>query len=156
MVKKQKKQLKLKLKSSSYDKISKEDIKSFRPTHIKFNFSFLTTNNDFSFENPDFNEKHKAALLDRIYMLSREELVKILNYKKNIGLEFIEEDSFKRKVSYHEQFDKIEFRKSGTDKFAVFRLYPNNNPIPARVIGKLVKNIFYVMFIDLNHELYDG
>lgn len=146
-----------KLRSGSKkDTISKEEIASFRPTHMKFNFSFLTTNNTFSFENSDFSSQHQAQLLQRIFELSKEEYIVVQGWNKKIGVEFVDNSSLKRPVAYGNKFDESEFRRKASDKFAVFRLYKNNNPIPARIIGKMVNKIFYVMYIDLNHELYDG
>lgn len=148
---------KLKLKDNETDKISKTDIKSNKLTHIKFNFSFITTNKSFCFENPDFVDKHKISLMNRIFELSSCEFINIMNYPKNKGIEFIERNNFNKNVSYKQEFDKVDFRsKESVKKFAVIRLYPNNNPLPTRIIGKLINNIFYVMFIDLNHEMYNG
>jgi hypothetical protein len=147
----------LKLRSgSNKEKISRNEIESFKPTHMKFNFSFMTTNNAFSFENSDFLPVHQAQLLKRVYELSQEDYVVISGRNKKIGLEFIEKSSFNRPVEYSKKFDESDFRKKANDKFAVFRLYTNNNPIPARIIGKIVNKIFYIMFIDLSHDIYDG
>lgn len=53
-------------------------------------------------------------------------------------------------------FNSEFLRRSAGDKYAVFRIYPNNNPIPSIVIGKIIHEIFYIMYIDLNHDMYDG
>lgn len=34
------------------------------------------------------------------------------------------------------------------------RIYPNNNPINARVIGVMINKIFYIFFIDIGGNLY--
>lgn len=39
-------------------------------------------------------------------------------------------------------------------KFHIMRLYPNNNPTPSRIIGKIVHNVFYIFFIDIKGNLY--
>lgn len=143
-------------KSKDREKISSQDIASFKPTHMKFNFSFMTTNNDFSFDNPEFTPEHQAQLLKRIRELSKEDYVIVANRKKNIGIEFIEKASFRKNVDYGKKFDESQFRKNSNDKYAIFRLYTNNNPLPARIIGKIVNNIFYLMYIDLKHGMYDG
>lgn len=148
---------KLKLRSGSKkETISKEDISSFKPSHMKFNFSFMTTNNTFSFNNHEFSNEHKAQLIQRIFELSSEDYIVIAGRNKKIGIEFIDKTNLKRPVEYGKKFDESDFRKKANEKFAVFRLYSNNNPIPARIIGKMVNKIFYVMFIDLNHEIYNG
>ncbi|PEJ57378.1 hypothetical protein CN692_13270 [Bacillus sp. AFS002410] len=149
------KELKLKPKKGKGISI-KDELESFKPTHIKFNLSFVTSNNEFSFSNTSFEDHHKVKLMDRIFELSTEEYVVIANRPKNIAFEFIDSSSFIRDVSYNKIFDKAEFRKKSNDKFAVFRLYPNNNPLPTRIIGKIVNKIFYVMYIDLNHKMYKG
>lgn len=144
------------IKSPKLNPINSRDITAFKPTHIKFNFSFLTTNKSYSFENPKFTSDYKAQLLTRIIELSAEDYILISGRKKSIGLEFLPETSFAKKISYNNEFQNSEFRKKSSDKFAVFRIYTNNNPIPARVIGKVVNNIFYVFFIDLDHSMYSG
>ena len=42
-----------------------------------------------------------------------------------------------------------------TGKFHIMRLYPNNNPFPSRVIGKIVHNVFYIFYIDIKGKLYE-
>lgn len=93
----------------------------------------------------------------RMVFLSERELVLVLNYPKNKGFETINKDDFKRKdVKYDEKFDLVEYRrKESSGKYFIFRLYTNNNPKPARIIGKLINNVFYVMYIDLEHEMYN-
>ena len=56
----------------------------------------------------------------------------------------ISEDFYKGKS--HRNFDD--------GKYAIFRLYTNNNPIVARIIGKLIRNVFYIFFIDIGGKLY--
>lgn len=138
------------------NKISFNDIQSFKPTHMKFNLSFVTTNNTFSFDNTKFTDVYKAQFLKRMFELSSEDYIVISGRNKSIGIEFIDEFSLKRPVECKKGFYSSDHRKNASEKYAVFRLYSNNNPIAARIIGKIVNKIFYVMFIDLEHELYDG
>ncbi|MDU0070017.1 MULTISPECIES: hypothetical protein [Bacillus] len=147
---------KLQLKSQKTEQLSREEIGAFKPTHIKFNFSFLTTNNKYSFSNPDFKDEYKAQLLTRIVELSSEDYHVISSLPKNRGLEFITGESFSKLVNFKPEFNNSDFRKKASDKYAVFRLYSNNNPIPGRIIGKIVNKIFYVFFIDLKHKIYKG
>ncbi|WP_340032481.1 hypothetical protein NSQ20_11480 [Paenibacillus sp. FSL K6-1122] len=143
-----------KIKNNDKDTLSRSDITNSKPTHIKFNFSFITANNEFCFENGEFNDAHKLKLLERILTLSQETLVTVLNYKKNIGIEFIPKEQC-REVGYNPRFTDAEHRKKEVDgKYAVFRIYQNNNPLPSRAIGKLINNVFYILFIDLNHKMY--
>ncbi|PEL08195.1 hypothetical protein [Bacillus sp. AFS017336] len=131
----------------------KEELEKFKPTHLKFNFSFITSNNNYSFKNQKFTLVHKAQLMDRIYALSDEEYTIIANRPKSIGFEFI---PIKTTVKYNEAFDQSGFRKRASHKYMVIRLYPNCNPLPSRIIGKMVDKIFYVLYIDMNHSLYKG
>ncbi|WPC79709.1 hypothetical protein [Bacillus halotolerans] len=145
-----------KLKASQKKQLSREDIGAFKPTHIKFNFSFLTTNKSYSFENPELKDEYKAQLLSRMVELSSEDYYIISGLAKNRGLEFLPRSSFNTAIKYNPEFEKSEFRKNASDKYAVFRLYSNNNPIPGRIIGKIANKIFYVFFIDLKHKIYKG
>lgn len=148
---------KIKFKQKDNNKISKNDIKNNKPTHLKFNYSFITNNNRYSYKNEEFNGDHKLNFLNRIFQLSEKELIEIMAYSKNIGLEFIEKKDFKKDIEYNKKFEDVEYRKKETDgKYAIFRLYPNNNPLPSRIIGKLINNVFYIMYLDLKHELYKG
>lgn len=148
---------KLKVREQDKQKISRSDFLNNKPTHLKFNLSFITPNNRYCFDNQDFTAEHKLQLLERIYFLSRDDLVRTLAYPKNIGLEFIGRTSFRRYAAYNARFDDAEFRKKeGDSKYSVFRIYPNNTPLPARIIGKLINNVFYIMYIDLRHEMYEG
>lgn len=73
--------------------------------------------------------------------MSVEPYVVILQRSKGTGFEFEELDTHRELPS--------EFKSRFDDKYyskvAVMRLYPNNNPIEARVTGYVIKNIFYVM-----------
>lgn len=147
----------LKIKDKESNRIHKDEIKKNKPTHIKFNYSFLTSNNSLCYNNTNFVEGHKLQLLQRVIELSDKELIHILAYKKNIGLEFIEKKDFILDVKYNQKFDDVEYRKKESNgKYAVFRLYTNNKPLPSRIVGKMINNVFYIMYIDLNHELYKG
>jgi len=147
-----------KIKDQENKKIKRNEIGNNRPTHIKFNLSFFTTNNNFSNKNEGFIDEYKLQLYERMVFLSEKELIQVLSYRKNVGFETINKEDFNRNdIKYNETFDSVEFRrKESNGKYFIFRLYPNCNPIPARIIGKLINNVFYVMFIDLKHEMYDG
>lgn len=123
-------------------KISKEEINKFNPTHIKFNFSFISYCEDFT-------DEHKCKLLDRIMELSKEPYLIIANRDKKIGFEIVNLD-IKKEI-------KKEFyqgNRTFNGKYTVIRLYPNNNPKPSRIIGTLINQIFYIFFIDIDGKLY--
>ena len=116
----------------------------FAPTHIKFNFSFITYEDDFT-------DEHKLQLLKRMRELSSVPYIELQSWRKNIGLEF---ERVKIKKDIAEEFfaghsDFID------GKYAIFRLYPNDNPICARVIGKVIRNVFYIFYIDIGGNLYN-
>ena len=117
----------------------------FSPTHLKFNFSFITYEKN-------FNEQHQIQLLKRIRELSSVTYLELLSWGKEIGFEF-EKIEIKKTIS-REFFCGNSHRKFDDRKYAIFRLYSNNNPVVARVIGKIIKNVFYIFFIDIGGNLY--
>lgn len=125
-------------------KISKPCTNCYSPQYIKFNFSYIVYDDD-------FDDKYKIQFLRRIRQLSSELYITVLNWDRKIGLEFEEIKINKQiPVKFSERFQSKEYN----NKFAIMRLYPNNNPIVARVIGVIIKNIFYIFFIDINGSLY--
>lgn len=125
-------------------KISKPCTNCYMPQYIKFNFSYIEYDDN-------FEDKYKIQFLKRIRQLSSELYITVLNWDKKIGLEF-EEIKINKHIpqKFSERFQAKEYN----NKFAIMRLYPNNNPIVARVIGVIIKNIFYIFFIDINGNLY--
>lgn len=125
-------------------KVSKLCTNCFAPQYLKFNLSYITYEEN-------FDDKHKIQLWNRMRELSMDPLITILNRDKKIGFEFEQIDVSKKiPIKFQERFDSKEYN----DKLAIFRLYPNNNPIVARIIGVLIKNIFYIFFIDIGGKLY--
>lgn len=117
----------------------------FTPTHLKFNFSFINYEENFS-------DEYQLQFLKRIRKLSSAPYLEVLSWDKKIGLEF-EKVNIKKEIlpsffvgNTHRNFDN--------GKYAIFRLYTNDNPILARVIGCVIKNIFYIFFIDIGGKLY--
>lgn len=119
--------------------------KCFNPTHLKFNFSFITYEDN-------FNSEHQLQLLKRIRELSGVPYLEMASWDKKIGIE-IEKISIKKSIS-EDFFKGNSHRTFDDEKYAIFRLYTNNNPIVARVIGKLIRNVFYIFFIDIGGNLY--
>lgn len=114
----------------------------FKPTHLKFNFSFMKYEDDFTNE-------HKSALIDRIEKLSAQNYQIVAGWNKSIGFETID-------ISINKQIHP-EFAQSDRkydNKYTIFRLYPNNNPLPSRIIGKLINKVFYILFIDIKGKYY--
>lgn len=124
-------------------KINVQDKKIFVPTHLKFNFSFISYDKNIT-------KTIKSDLYDRIQELSAEPYLVVANYDKKIGFEF---ENLKITKKLPQKIYDNETRKID-EKYAIFRLYPNNNPSVVRIIGKFVDKIFYIIFIDVNGKLY--
>lgn len=128
-------------------KIQKPCTNCFAPQYLKFNFSYITYEENFV-------EKYQLQFLKRLRELSTDTYNIIINRNKKIGLEFVEinELGIKKEVpfKFKERFDA----KYYNNKLAIMRLYPNNSPIVARVIGVIIKNIYYIFFIDIGGKLY--
>ena len=73
---------------------------------------------------------------------------------KKISFEFpdMDEIHINKEIpkDFQERFDK----KRYNNKWAIMRIYPNNNPVKARVIGVMINKIFYIVFIDIGGNLY--
>lgn len=117
----------------------------FAPTHIKFNFSFISYD-----ENVD--NEIKAKLIDRIRELSSVPYLEMAAWRKDKGLEF-ERVDIKKNIA-NDFFKGNSHRQFNDGKYAIFRLYPNNNPKVVRVIGRLINKVFYIFFIDVGGNLY--
>lgn len=130
-------------------KIAKPCTECFVPSYLKFNFAYVVHDTDFS-----ENEKYESQLLRRMRELSGDVYIVVTGRGKEKAFEFLypEELGFKKNIpkSFTERFP--ESRYNG--KLAIMRLYPNDNPILARVIGVVIKNVFYIMFIDIGGKLY--
>ena len=46
------------------------------------------------------------------------------------------------------------FGKKADEKYAIFRIYSNNQPVVARVIGIIIEKVMYIFFIDIGGNLY--
>ena len=131
-----------------------------QPVYITFNFSFLTTNSSYNMTNKDLTNEHQQHFINRIIELSNKEIVSLTaRTDKKWGLEKISKTSFGRQdkiknMSIHDKFDSSVRKELSGDNFWIFRLCPNNNPYETRIIGKMIDDIFYVMFFDINHDLY--
>lgn len=128
-------------------RIQKPCINCFAPQYLKFNFSYIVHEDNFS-------EKYQVQFLKRIRELSDDTYNIIRNRDKKVGLEFIEirELGIRKKIpsKFEERFTNKEYN----NKLAIMRLYTNNKPILARVIGVIIKNVYYIFFIDIGGKLY--
>ncbi len=129
------------------DTIIKPCTNCYSPTHMIFNYSFISYGLD------DLTQEEKAALFDRIIDLSSQEYLLISQRRKNTGLELIEENQINKQIP--KGFLDSNSHRKFPGKYSVFRLYPNNNPTNGRVIGVFIKYIFYIFYIDPKGKLYN-
>ena len=115
----------------------------FQPQYFKFNFSFI--NYEEELEDAD-----KIQLYDRLKQISSEPYIIVSNWNKNIGFENVKVN-IKKEINP----DFFDGNRNFDGKFTILRLYPNNNPTPGRIIGKLINKVFYIFFIDTKGRLYN-
>lgn len=124
--------------------------------YLKFNFSFITNSREYSFSG--MSQQESAQLLYRIHQLSSERYDHIIaRWRKNIGIELIPQCQC-RDIQYDQRFGEASYRKkeeTPDSKLAVFRLYTNDNPRLSRIIGRVINNVFYILYIDINGQIYD-
>ena len=82
--------------------------------------------------------------------LSSVPFTQMLNYNKRIGFEF-ELIDIKKQIP---QKFVDRFGKKADEKYAIFRIYSNNQPVVARVIGIIIEKVMYIFFIDIGGNLY--
>ena len=139
----------MKIKSKDNKKIKESDVREIEFSFLKFNFSFI--NNQYSLDT--LEDEHKLQFLTRIQELSERPIKDIAMMRKDRGYELINKEDFKKEICTPIQFNDAAYQKrNSSDKFMVLRLYPNNNPLPTRIIGKFCSPVFYVIYIDRNHK----
>lgn len=120
---------------------------AYEQVYIKFNFSYISYEEDFS-------EQYISQFYKRIKEISSEPYMVVTNWPKNKGFE--REDKTKLGItkqipnSFSNRFPSTEYG----NKLAIIRLFPNNNPLVARIIGVFIGKIFYILFIDIGGNLY--
>lgn len=128
-------------------KIQKVCTNCFKPQYLKFNFSYIVHEDNFS-------DKHQLQFLKRMRELSVDTYNIVLCRNRKIGFEFVEINELGIKKQVPSKFNDRFESKDYNNKLAIIRLYPNNNPINARIIGVIIKNIYYIFFIDIGGKLY--
>lgn len=134
--------------------------KAKEPIYITFNFSFLTENSEFNFYDSSCTAEHKHHLLERLLYLSNKDIVSLTaRTGKNWGLEKLNKDDLGRddrlkQLKLPKNFEESKRNGLAGTGYWIFRLCPNNNPFESRIIGKMIDDVFYVMFIDYHHTLY--
>lgn len=149
----------IKIKNDVQRSVSRKGLNNAKEhSYITFNFSFLSSNSDYNLSSRNLTDNHKHLFLKRLMELSQKDMIELTaNTDKKLGLEKITKFNGRDKInslSIHSEFTNSSRLDSAGSGYWIFRLCPNNNPYPSRVIGKLIKDVFYVMYIDCNHDLY--
>lgn len=129
------------------DKIQRPCTNCFAPQYLKFNFSYIVYEEN-------FEDQYQLQFFKRMRELSNDTYNIIRNRDKKIGLEFIEINELGIRKEIPKKFSNRFEAKEYNNKLAIMRLYTNNNPIIARAIGVIIKNIYYIFFIDIGGKLY--
>lgn len=124
------------------------DSTNFSPTKLAFNFSFITSDRKYNFQGKHFTKVVKLSLLQNLIKLSEHDLVTILSWDKQTGLESLPTAAVGFKVN-------ADFVASGRFEsclagYWVFRL----NQL-GRVIGKIYRTTFYILCLDLTFDTYN-
>lgn len=134
-------------KIKSRKKIERPCTSCFTPQYLKFNFSYTENINN-------LQPEYKAQLLNVMLRLSDSTYLTILQRDKTIGIEMEDKDKLGIHRAYPANFTERFPVSQFNNKVAVVRLYSNDNPILGRIIGVIIKNVFYVFFIDIGGKLY--
>ncbi|MBU7455663.1 hypothetical protein [Leuconostoc fallax] len=123
--------------------------------YLSFNLGFTEPSFCDILDSNDGNNHHKQ-LHNRMIEMSSIDMVELLMRRKTSGLEKIDSEKAVKtlKVKSIKGFGAEETRgKLAGKDWWFMRLYTNNNPLPARVVGKLINQTFYPIFIRLDHSL---
>lgn len=133
-----------KIKTKVKDKLVIPCTHCFEPVYIKFNFAYITYDKN-------FEDEYKLQFLKRMREMSSMTYNAASAWGRERFFEF-EEIEISKEIpqGFRDRFSS----KTYNNKFAIMRLYPNNNPILARIIGVMIKKVFYVFYIDIGGKLY--
>lgn len=126
---------------------------------ITFNFSFMTSNKNYNLDSENFKEDVGIIFCKRLKKLSDSQFTSLLAMNKKRGLETLKISDLSandkiKKMEFDSEFKDSRRNELSGNKLWIFRLCPNNNPYPSRLIGCLIDQTFYLMFFDYNHDLY--
>lgn len=141
-------------KNATKNKVNANEIRgSYKFEYFKFNFSFLSPNSEYNFENKLINSGLKLDIFARILDLSDKPILSIKLLGKKKGYETVPVNHIKIKSNCKSSFyDNEERVQACEDKYYIFRLYPNNNPLAIRLIGRFAKGVFYLFYIAIDHD----
>lgn len=131
----------------------------FNDKRLSFNFSFLTKTKKYNFESGNCKDDMFILLLNRIQELSESTFNYVMALDRAHGIEGIALDSISskekiRSLDIREEFKTSKRYRLSGKKIWIMRLCPNNNPYETRLIGRLIDQTFYLMFLDYKHDLY--
>ena len=85
--------------------------KAKQKDYLTFNFSFITNNSSYNFDNSSLQHEHRQLLLNRLIELSSKSIVELTaSTSKKTGLEKIKVFKHNDKISkmkIHKEFDRI-------------------------------------------------
>ena len=119
----------------------------FSPQYLKINFLYME-------DIKNVEKNYKLQFLDRLLFLSSSNYMNIIQYGKEIGFELEPINEIKLTKDIPKKFSDRFSSDKYNNKIAIARLYTNNNPIVGRIIGVIIKNIFYIFFLDIGGKLY--
>ncbi len=119
----------------------------FTPDRLAFNFSFITRDHKYNFEDKSFSKLAKVKVFDKLLRLSVERYHAVLGWPKRLGLENIPEKEVA--LALHPEFTKSLRYQDCLPGFWVFRISDTG-----RVIGKIQETTFYVLAVDTKFKLY--
>lgn len=135
------------LKKSTTQNQKKVDIvrRPMRYDRLSFNFSFLTSDKNYNLEK--LESSHQKKLLKKMKTLSSDHVTRVKLLRKEQGFEFIE--ILKKSITISEFINSGRFAECDS-KYCIFRISNSG-----RVIGKIYNNLFYVLAIDTQFDLYE-
>lgn len=98
--------------------------------------------------------EHKAQIINAMIRLSASTFLVVLQYPKNTGIEIEYKDKLGITKEYPKNFLSRFPISQFNNKVSIIRLYPNDNPVLGRIIGVIIKNIFYMLFVDIGGKPY--
>ncbi|AYM02129.1 hypothetical protein [Levilactobacillus yiduensis] len=114
---------------------------------LAFNLSFVTSNRKYNFSGKHFDKSIKNKFVEKMIRLSNDDLVTILGWSKESGIENLPDHIVKLAVN-------SEFVASGRAATCLTGMWIFRLAKSGRVIGKIKGTTFYVLAIDTTFDLY--
>ncbi|MFC6288758.1 hypothetical protein [Levilactobacillus angrenensis] len=112
-----------------------------------FNFSFVTSNRKYNFSGKHFDKSIKNKLVEKMIRLSNDDLVTVLGWPKESGVENLPDHAVRLAVN-------AEFVTSGRAAACLAGMWIFRLAKSSRVVGKIKGTTFYVLAIDTTFDLY--